>query len=130
MRSRSRFDEDDQDGRDGGRSRRGFASMDPERQREIASMGGRASHGGRGRDWEDEDDDGRGRSARSRSRYEEDDDGGRNGGRSRRGFASMEPERRREIASMGGRASHEYGTAHEWNSREAREAGRLGGRSR
>ncbi len=32
-----------------GKSKRGFAAMDPEKQREIAAMGGRASHGGRGR---------------------------------------------------------------------------------
>ena len=43
------------------------------------------------------------------------------------GFAAMDPDRQREIASMGGRASHESGRGHEWDSREAREAGRLGG---
>ena len=32
----------------------------------------------------------------------------------RRGFASMSPEKQREIASKGGRAAHEKGTAHEW----------------
>ncbi len=45
----------------------------------------------------------------------------------RRGFASMSPERQREIASKGGRAAHEKGTAHEWNADEARSAGRKGG---
>ena len=49
---------------------------------------------------------------------------------STRGFASMDREQQREIASMGGRASHEQGTGHEWNSREAREAGRKGGLAR
>jgi general stress protein YciG len=49
---------------------------------------------------------------------------------SHRGFASMDPEQQREIASLGGRASHEQGTGHEWNSREAREAGRKGGLAR
>jgi uncharacterized protein len=44
-----------------------------------------------------------------------------------RGFASMDKVRQREIASKGGRAAHEKGTAHEWNSEEAREAGRRGG---
>ena len=29
-----------------GGSKRGFAAMSPEKQREIASMGGKASHGG------------------------------------------------------------------------------------
>jgi uncharacterized protein len=45
----------------------------------------------------------------------------------RRGFASMSPEKQREIASKGGRAAHEKGTAHEWTPEEARNAGRKGG---
>ena len=45
----------------------------------------------------------------------------------RRGFASMSAEKQREIASKGGRAAHEKGTAHEWNADEARNAGRKGG---
>ena len=45
----------------------------------------------------------------------------------RRGFASMSPERQKEIASKGGRAAHQKGTAHEWTSEEARSAGRKGG---
>lgn len=45
----------------------------------------------------------------------------------RRGFASMSPEKQREIASKGGRAAHQKGTAHEWTSEEARWAGRKGG---
>jgi hypothetical protein len=44
-----------------------------------------------------------------------------------RGFASMQPERQREIASEGGKAAHVKGTAHEFNSDEARAAGRKGG---
>ena len=48
-------------------------------------------------------------------------------GKSRRGFASMDPARQREIASRGGRAAHEKGTAHEWSPDEARVAGRKGG---
>jgi uncharacterized protein len=47
--------------------------------------------------------------------------------RSGRGFASMDPERQREIARKGGRAAHQKGTAHQWSSDEAREAGRKGG---
>jgi hypothetical protein len=39
----------------------------------------------------------------------------------------MSPEKQREIASKGGRAAHEKGTAHEWTSDEARTAGRRGG---
>ena len=38
----------------------------------------------------------------------------------RRGFASMSPERQKEIASKGGRAAHAKGTAHEWTPEEAR----------
>ena len=45
----------------------------------------------------------------------------------RRGFASMSPEKQREIASKGGRAVHQKGTAHEWTTAEARSAGRKGG---
>lgn len=119
----------------GGRSRRGFAAMDPEEQREIASRGGRASHGGRGRNnegrYHDEDQDDEERYSRSgryqdEDRYEDededesnyrsnrrnyDDEDERSYGRSRgqgggRGFASMDPEERREIARRGGQASH------------------------
>ena len=44
-----------------------------------------------------------------------------------RGFASMDAEKQRSIASLGGRAAHRLGTAHEFSSDEAREAGRKGG---
>ena len=44
-----------------------------------------------------------------------------------RGFASMDRNKQREIASKGGKAAHQKGTAHEWTSAEAREAGRKGG---
>jgi uncharacterized protein len=43
------------------------------------------------------------------------------------GFASMDSEKQREIASKGGQAAHQKGTAHEFTSEEAREAGRKGG---
>jgi general stress protein YciG len=49
--------------------------------------------------------------------------------KSDRGFASMPPEKQREIASKGGKAAHEKGTAHEFTSEEAREAGRKGGQA-
>jgi hypothetical protein len=39
----------------------------------------------------------------------------------------MSPEKQKEIASKGGRAAHQKGTAHEWTSDEARTAGRKGG---
>jgi general stress protein YciG len=47
--------------------------------------------------------------------------------RSNRGFASMDRSKQKEIASKGGKAAHAKGTAHEFDSGEAREAGRKGG---
>ena len=47
----------------------------------------------------------------------------------RRGFASMSPEKQREIASKGGRAAHQKGTAHEWTSEEARQPAARAARS-
>ena len=44
-----------------------------------------------------------------------------------RGFAGMDRERQRQISSQGGKAAHQKGTAHEFDSEEAREAGRKGG---
>ena len=55
----------------------------------------------------------------------EDSNGGRRS--SNRGFAAMDRERQKQIASEGGRAAHQQGVAHEWSSEEAREAGRKGG---
>lgn len=48
----------------------------------------------------------------------------------KKGFAAMDKELRRKIASMGGKAAHEQGTAHEFTRREARAAGRKGGLAR
>jgi uncharacterized protein len=48
-------------------------------------------------------------------------------GKEDRGFASMNRAKQREIARLGGKAAHQQGTAHKWNSEEAREAGRKGG---
>jgi general stress protein YciG len=39
----------------------------------------------------------------------------------------MDRSKQKEIASKGGKAAHQKGTAHEWTSEEAREAGRKGG---
>ena len=78
----------------------------------------------------DHESDGNGRQRDSVSRSGTDDGEERTGprnGKSNRGFASMSPERQREIASKGGRAAHEKGTAHEWTPDEARRAGRKGG---
>ena len=47
--------------------------------------------------------------------------------KSNRGFASMDPKKQKAIASKGGIAAHEKGTAHQFSSEEAREAGRKGG---
>ncbi len=46
---------------------------------------------------------------------------------SRRGFASMSPEKRKAIASKGGKTAHLRGVAHQWTAEEARMAGRKGG---
>lgn len=46
---------------------------------------------------------------------------------SNRGFAAMDREKQKKIASEGGRAAHRQGVAHEWSRDEAREAGRKGG---
>jgi len=45
-----------------------------------------------------------------------------------KGFASMSAEKKREIASKGGKAAHALGTAHKFSSEEARAAGRVGGK--
>jgi len=67
---------------------------------------------------------------RSENRTNENENGNSGGSRSGkplRGFAAMDEQRRREIASKGGKAAHEKGTAHEFTSEEARIAGRKGG---
>lgn len=48
----------------------------------------------------------------------------------RKGFATLDKDRRRAIASLGGKAAHKKGTAHQWTSQEARDAGRKGGLAR
>lgn len=47
----------------------------------------------------------------------------------RRGFAAMHPDKQKEIASKGGKSAHAKGTAHQFTSEEAREAGTKGGRA-
>ena len=51
-------------------------------------------------------------------------DGGNGTRKAKRGFAAMDPQRQREIASLGGRAAHQSGHAHEFTSEEARAAGK------
>jgi general stress protein YciG len=84
---------------------------DRERQREISNEGGRAA---------------RSTSGDSASRGDASESSG-SPRRSNRGFASMDRSKQREIASKGGRAAHQKGTAHEFDSSEARAAGRKGG---
>ena len=47
--------------------------------------------------------------------------------RSKKGFAGMDPEKQRQIASKGGKRAHELGTAHRYDSISAKEAGIKGG---
>jgi uncharacterized protein len=54
---------------------------------------------------------------------------GNKGNGDQRGFASMDQAKQREIASKGGKAAHQKGTAHEFSTEEARDAGRKGGES-
>ena len=49
------------------------------------------------------------------------------GTRRRQGFATMDPEKQRQLARLGGKAAHAKGTGHEWTSEEARKAGAKGG---
>jgi hypothetical protein len=81
------------------------------------------------------DQESRGMDANSSSRYDSSSRGSSSensepaSGRktANRGFAAMDPEKQKRIASEGGRAAHRQGVAHEWNRDEAREAGRKGG---
>ena len=45
-------------------------------------------------------------------------------GKGKQGFASMDPERQREIARRGGQAAHRLGKAHTFTPEEARLAGK------
>lgn len=49
--------------------------------------------------------------------------------KSKRGFASMSPDRQRALAVKGGKAAHKAGTAHEWDAKAASAAGKLGGKA-
>ena len=90
---------------------RGFGA-DRERQREISNESGRSA---------------RATGGESAGRNEGAAESGSAPRRSNRGFASMDRSKQREIASKGGRAAHQKGTAHEFDSSEARAAGRKGG---
>jgi general stress protein YciG len=85
---------------------------DRERQREVSHESGRSA---------------RSSNAESDGRIDSAPESGSARSRSNRGFASMDRSKQREIASKGGRAAHQKGTAHEFDSSEARAAGRKGG---
>ena len=89
---------------------RGFG--DRERQREVSNESARGA---------------RATGGESGSRSDNASESGSAQRRSNRGFASMDRSKQREIASKGGRAAHQKGTAHEFDSSEARAAGRKGG---
>jgi hypothetical protein len=90
---------------------RGFGA-DRERQREVSNESGRS---------------GRATGGENAGRADGGSESGAGPRRSNRGFASMDRSKQREIASKGGRAAHQKGTAHEFDSSEARAAGRKGG---
>ena len=86
---------------------------DRERQREVSNENSRSARASNSSD--------------HAARGDQATDAGESRSRSNRGFASMDREKQREIASKGGRAAHQKGTAHEFDSSEARAAGRKGG---
>jgi uncharacterized protein len=89
-----------------GNDDRGFGTSDRERQRDVTNESQRSAN----------------------SPIAANTGGSVNGSRkSARGFASMDQGKQKEIASKGGRAAHAKGTAHEFDSSEARAAGRKGG---
>lgn len=90
----------------------GSAGSDRERQRDVISEPGRGASGSISAS-----SNANGNIGSSSS----------NGRKSARGFASMDASKQKEIASKGGRAAHAKGTAHEFDSNEARAAGRKGG---
>jgi uncharacterized protein len=104
-----------------GKGKQGFASMDEGKQKEIASKGGKASYknDSQSSPEDDEEEESQSKGANSnkssakspskdssdspKSNSKDDEDNGRKG---KQGFASMEPEKQKEIASKGGKASH------------------------
>jgi uncharacterized protein len=97
-----------------GNDDRSFGAPDRERQRDVANETGRAASGSKNASHAEGIASSNG-SPTGTSR------------RSNRGFASMDRSKQKEIASKGGKAAHAKGTAHEFDSGEAREAGRKGG---
>ena len=106
------------DARQSGAVNRGFASMDPQRQREIASVGGKAAHQ---------------RGTAHEFTSQEARDAGSKGGQAAhlKGTAhEFSAEEARLAGSKGGQAAHQKGTAHQFDSEQARAAGRKGGQAR
>jgi len=95
-----------------GNDDRSFGAPDRERQRDVANESGRSASASKSPSHAD------GIAAAAT---------GTTSRRSNRGFASMDRGKQKEIASKGGKAAHAKGTAHEFDSGEAREAGRKGG---
>ena len=91
-----------------GNDDRSFGASDRERQRDVISEPSRGSQP-------------------SMSAAGTNGSNGNGNRKSARGFASMDQQKQKEIASKGGRAAHAKGTAHEFDSSEARAAGRKGG---
>ena len=98
-----------------GNDDRNFGAPDRERQRDVANETGRFASGSKGSTHAE------GIAAASNG------NGSTTSRRSNRGFASMDRGKQKEIASKGGKAAHAKGTAHEFDSGEARDAGRKGG---
>jgi general stress protein YciG len=105
-------------GSSGNKSNRGMAGMDSSKQKKIASEGGKASQSARGA--------GSGGNSGGSATQSKSNSSSKKGVR---GFAAMSTEQRRAIASMGGKAAHQKGTAHQWTPQEAAEAGRKGGQA-
>lgn len=72
-------------------------------------------------------DQGKGSSGSGTQNSQKEEPGTASKSGSKRGFAAMDEEQQREIASKGGQAAHQKGTAHEFDSEEARRAGQKGG---
>jgi general stress protein YciG len=119
MKMAKRDDEQPQERKDdrGDPHGRGFASMDEDKQRAIASQGGKAAHE---------------KGTAHEFTPEEAREAGHKGGQAahEKGTAhEFTPEEAREAGHKGGQAAHEKGTAHEFTPEEAREAGHKGGQA-
>src|SRR5688500_13971563 len=97
-----------------GNDDRSFGAPDRERQRDVAKENGRSASGTKS-------------TSHAEGLAASNGAGGTTSRRSNRGFASMDRGKQNEIARMGGKSAHAKGTAHEFDSGEARGAGRMGG---